>query len=56
MTNLKEKLIKRIESDPRVRNALDMKNKDNIQSQKNCIKAYEEVIARLCEELENPSG
>lgn len=54
MTNqqLKEALIKRIQSDFRVRSAVDMKNQDNIQVQKNSIKAYEEVISWLCSELD----
>lgn len=49
MTNikLKEQLIKKIQSDIRVRSAVDMKNKDNIQVQKNSIKAYEEIISWL---------
>ncbi len=54
MTNikLKEQLIKKIQSDIRVRSAVDMKNKDNIQVQKNSIKAYEEIISWLCSELD----
>lgn len=54
MTNLqlKEELIKRIQSDMRVRSAVDMRNQDNIQVQKKAVKAYEEIIQRLCAELE----
>jgi hypothetical protein len=49
---LKEELIKRIQSDMRVRSAVDMRNQDNIQVQKNAIKAYDEIMSRLCAELE----
>ena len=54
MTNLelKEQLIQRLSSDPRVFHAIHIDNQNNLQSQKNSIKAYEEVIARLCAELE----
>lgn len=54
MTNLelKEQLILRLSSDPRVFNAIHLDNQNNLQAQKNSIKAYEELVSRLCKLLD----
>jgi len=54
MTNLqlKEELISKIQADPRIWKAVDIRYEEYPQVQKKAVKAYEEIMQRLCAELE----
>jgi len=54
MTNLqlKEELISKIQADPRIWKAVDIRYEEYPQVQKKAVKAYEEILQRLCAELE----
>lgn len=49
---LKEELISKIQADPRIWKAVDIRYEEYPQVQKNAIKAYDEIMSRLCAELE----
>jgi hypothetical protein len=54
MTNLelKAQLIAKLQNDPKIWRAEEMKYKDNAQVQRQAKEVYAEVISRLCAELE----
>jgi len=54
MTNikLKEELISKIQADQRIWKAVDIRYEEYPQVQKKAVKAYEEILQRLCAELE----
>jgi hypothetical protein len=53
MTNeqLKEQIVALASSDERIREQLDMKNKDNLQAHKDAIQAYAEIVSWIISKL-----
>jgi hypothetical protein len=45
---LKEELISKIQADPRIWKAVDIRYEEYPQVQKKAVKAYEEILQRLC--------
>lgn len=54
MTNpeLREEIVSRIQNNTAIRNAVDMRNKDNITVQRKAIVEYETIMRYILSELE----
>jgi len=49
---LKEALVERLQNDPKIWRAEDIKYKDNSQVQRQAKEVYAEAISRICSELD----